>query len=152
MADRPEVRTASGPVTALAVVGLAENMLNGLARVPFRRPWQGPGGLLDNLGQSVTRQAVRSFMGYSMGLPIDEFRSMEKILDDVCKAVMPPFIALTDGVEITSDVVGGIHGLWCRARASSENYVDDPAERQEIGATILYLHGGGYIGTSPIMY
>ena len=152
MADRPEVRTASGPVTALAVVGLAENMLNGLARVPFRRPWQGPGGLLDNLGQSVTRQAVRSFMGYSMGLPIDEFRSMEKILEDVCKAVMPPFIALTDGVEITSDVVGGIHGLWCRARASSENYVDDPAERQEIGATILYLHGGGYIGTSPIMY
>ena len=66
MADRPEVRTASGPVTALAVVGLAENMLNGLARVPFRRPWQGPGGLLDNLGQSVTRQAVRSFMGLSL--------------------------------------------------------------------------------------
>ena len=33
MADRPEVETASAPVTALAMVGLAESMLNGLARV-----------------------------------------------------------------------------------------------------------------------
>lgn len=152
MADRPEVQTASAPVTALAVVGLAQSMLNGLAQVPFRQPWRGPAGLLDNIGQSVTRQTIRSFMGYSMGLPIDEFRSMEKILDDICQWVMPPFIALTDGVEITADTVGGVPGLWCRAKASSDAYVDDPADKQEIGATILYLHGGGYIGTSPIMY
>ncbi|MEE4025332.1 alpha/beta hydrolase [Gordonia sp. PKS22-38] len=152
MADRPEVQTASGPMTALTVVGLAESLVNGLARVPLRRPWEGPGGLLDNLGQSVTRQVVRSFMGYSMGLPIEEFRSMEKVLDDICQAVMPPFIALSDGVEITSDTVGGVPGLWCRAKASSDAYVDDADDKQAIGATILYLHGGGYIGTSPIMY
>ena len=42
MADRPDVRTASLPVTAITVVGLAESLVNGLARVPFRRPWQGP--------------------------------------------------------------------------------------------------------------
>ncbi|MGK9272758.1 alpha/beta hydrolase [Williamsia muralis] len=152
MADRPEVQTASMPVTALTVVGLAESLLNGLARVPFRRPWQGPGGLLDNLGQSVTRQVVRSFMGYSMGLPIEEFRSMEKILDDICRVVMPPFIELTDSVEITHDTIGGVDGIWCRAKASSDAYVDDSDDKQTIGATILYLHGGGYIGTSPIMY
>ncbi|MFW0785872.1 alpha/beta hydrolase fold domain-containing protein [Gordonia sp. CPCC 206044] len=152
MADRPEVSTAAAPVTALTVVGLAECMLNGLARVPFRRPWQGPGGLLDNLGQSVTRQAIRSFMGYSISLPIEEFRSMEKILDDICRTVMPPFIGVTDGVEITDDTVGGVPGIWCRAKASSDAYVDAGEDKQAIGATILYLHGGGYIGTSPIMY
>ena len=100
MADRPDVKTASTPVTALAVLGLAESMLNGLAKVPFRRPWEGPGGLLDNLGQSVTRQAIRSFMGYSMGLPIEEFRSMEKVLDDLCRVVMPPFVEYVDSVEL----------------------------------------------------
>jgi acetyl esterase/lipase len=152
MADRPEVQTASAPVTALTVMGLAESMLNGLARVPFRRPWQGPGGLLDNIGQSVTRQTIRSFMGYSMGLPIEEFRSMEKILDDICRVVMPPFIQLTDGVELTNDTIGGVDGIWCRAKASSDAYVDNTDDKQTIGATILYLHGGGYIGTSPIMY
>ncbi|MDL9946203.1 alpha/beta hydrolase [Gordonia sp. ABSL11-1] len=152
MADRPEVNTASAPVTALTVMGLAESMLNGLARVPFRRPWQGPGGLLDNLGQSVTRQVIRSFMGFSMGLPIEEFRSMEKILDDICRVVMPPFIGITDDVEITADTIGGVPGIWCRAKASSDAYVDDSDDKQSIGATILYLHGGGYIGTSPIMY
>ena len=80
MADRPDVRTASLPVTAITVVGLAESLVNGLARVPFRRPWQGPDSATENLGRAVTRQVVRSFMGYSMGLPIEEFRSMEKAL------------------------------------------------------------------------
>ena len=152
MADRPEVETASAPVTALTVVGLAESMLNGLARVPFRRPWQGGNGLLGNLGQSVTRQAIRSFMGYSMGLPIEEFRSMEKILDDLCRVVMPPFVGFADGVEIKSDTINGVPGIWCRAKASSDAYVDDDEQRRAIGATVLYLHGGGYIGTSPSMY
>lgn len=152
MADRPEVRTASGPITALSVAGLAGNLLTGLAQVPLRRPWHGPSGLLDNVGQAVTRQVVRSLMGYSMGLPIEEFRSMEKVLDDICQVVMPPFVSLADDVEITDDVVGGIPGLWCRAKASTDAYVEDAGQKDPIGATVLYLHGGGYIGTSPMMY
>lgn len=152
MADRPEVETASAPVTALAMVGLAESMLNGLARVPFRRFWHGPGGLLDNIGQSVTRQTIRSFMGYAMSLPIEEFRSMEKILDEICRVVMPPFISVTDGVEITDDTIGGVEGIWCRSKASSDDYVEQVTDKETITATVLYLHGGGYIGTSPIMY
>ncbi|MGC4933916.1 alpha/beta hydrolase [Gordonia sp. DT30] len=152
MADRPEVQTASGPLTALTLVGLADNMLNGLARVPFRRFWQGPGGLLDNVGQSVTRQAVRSFMGYIVGLPIEEFRSMEKVLDELCRVVIPPFIHLTDDVEVTDDEIGGVPGLWLRSRASSDDAVDDASDKKTIDGTILYLHGGGYIGTTPMMY
>ncbi len=152
MADRPEVETASIPVAAVTLVGLAENMVNGLARVPFRRPWEGPGSLLDNLGRSVTRQVVRSFMGFSMGLPIEEFRSMEKVLDDLCRVVMPPFVELTDGVELTDDELAGVPGLWCRRRESSASKVEDSSDRAAIDGTILYLHGGGYIGTSPMMY
>ncbi|PWD44965.1 alpha/beta hydrolase [Gordonia paraffinivorans] len=152
MADRPEVETASAPLTALTVIGLAQNMLNGLARVPFTKPWSGPSGLLDNIGQAVTRQTIRSFMGYSAGLPIEEFRSMEKILDQICRVVMPPFVEFTDGVELTDDTVGGIPGLWCRAKASTDAYVEDDEDKQAIGATILYLHGGGYVGTTPMMY
>ncbi|UDY36534.1 alpha/beta hydrolase [Dermatobacter hominis] len=152
MADRPEVQTASVPVAAVTLVGLAENMVNGLARVPFRRPWEGPGSLLDNVGRSVTRQVVRSFMGFSMGLPIEEFRSMEKVLDELCQVVMPPFVEMTDDVELTGDEIAGVPGLWCRRRASSDAHVAEDEHKASIDGTILYLHGGGYIGTSPMMY
>lgn len=145
MADRPEVQTASRAVTAITMVGLGQNLATGLARVPFLRPWQGSGNILDNLGQSVTRQTIRSFMGYSLGLPIEEFRSMERVIDGLCRIVMPPFVKQLDGVKITNEVIGGVPGLWCRPKID-----DDGAERVE--GTILYLHGGGYIGTSPMMY
>lgn len=152
MADRREVQTASGPVSVLAVLGLAESVLNGLARVPFQSPWSGPGGLLDNLGQTVTRQVIRSFMGYSMGLPIEEFRSIEKFLDDICKVVLPPVVGLAGKVEIVEDTIGGVEGIWCRAKDSSDSYVGDESAKKPIEGTILYLHGGGYIGTTPMMY
>lgn len=152
MADRDDVTTASTPNTALAMVGLGATMLTGLARVPFSSPFKGPGGVLDNIGQSVTRQSVRSFMGYSMGLPIEEFRSMEKILDNICKAVLPPVIGVMDQVEIVEDTIGGVRGIWCRAKESTDSYVDGKRAKQSIDGTVLYLHGGGYIGTSPMMY
>ncbi len=140
MAQRPEVRTASAPVTAVTLAGLGENLVNALARVPFRRPWEGPSDPLQNLGANLTRQVIRSFMGYSTGLPIEEFRSMEGALDGLCKVVLPPWVALRDGVSIETGVIGGVPGVWARPRKGSAN------------GTILYLHGGGYIGTSPNMY
>ncbi|GAA3948768.1 alpha/beta hydrolase [Gordonia caeni] len=149
MADREGVRTASRPVTALAMVGLAETMLNGLARVPFHNPLRGPAGFLDNLGQAVTRQTIRSFLGYSVSLPIEEFRSVEKILDNLCGAVLPPVVGLMGGVEIEADVVGGQEGLWCREKPEK---VASDKEPKAHNATILYLHGGGYFGTTPNMY
>ena len=145
MADRPEVRTASPAVAALTMVGLGQNLVTGLARVPFVQPWRGPGNVLDNLGQSVTRQTMRSFMGYSLGLPIEEFRSMEQVIDGLCRIVMPPFVKQMDGVTITTEEIAGVPGLWCRREPGAHQ--DDRVE-----GTILYLHGGGYIGTSPMMY
>ena len=139
MGKRPDVRTASRPITAVTLLGLGEQLATSLASVPFRRPWEGPGGLLDNLGRSMTRQVMRSFMGYSTSLPIPEFRSLEMTIDDVCRVVLPPVVSALD-VDMRDDEVGGVPGVWYR----SKNV--DPL------GTILYLHGGGYIGTSPRMY
>lgn len=141
MADRPDVPTASAPITAVTVLGLAENLTNAMLRVPFRRPLDGPSNPVGNLGSNVTRQVLRAFMGYSCSLPIEEFRSMEKLLDDLCRVVLPPYVKLRDHVQLVADVQGGVPGLWVR-----------PAGDEPPAATILYLHGGGYIGTSPTMY
>jgi acetyl esterase/lipase len=139
MGKRPDVRTASKPIAAVTLLGLGEQLLTSVASVPLRRPWQGPSGLLDNVGRSFTRQVMRSFMGYSSALPIPEFRSLEMAIDDVCRVVLPPFVAALD-VEMESGEVGGVRGMWYRRKG--------PAAL----GTMLYLHGGGYIGTSPLMY
>lgn len=139
MGKRDDVATASLPIAAVAVVGLGQQLVNALVRVPFRHPWTGAASVAHNVGSATTRQVVRSFMGYSSSLPIEEFRSIEVVLDDLCRVVLPPFVRGL-GVEMGSDCVGGVPGLWYRRR-----------DREPVG-TILYLHGGGYIGTSPTMY
>jgi acetyl esterase/lipase len=139
MADRPEVRTAPTPVVAIDTVLLAQQMVAALARLPFRKPLRGNSNLLANFGTSVTREVLRSFMGYCSSLPIAEFRSIELLLDDLCKVVMPPVVHSRD-VELIDTELGGVPGIL---------YVPRDAEPQGV---VLYLHGGGYIGTSPTMY
>jgi monoterpene epsilon-lactone hydrolase len=139
MADRPDVRTASAPIAAVDTFGLAQQVTNALVRVPFRSPWKGPSGLVYNLGQNVTREIVRTFMGYSSSLPIEEFRSIEHGLDILAKFALRPVVAL-EGVEQSTAEVGGVPGVWYR-----------PKDTTPIGQ-IVYLHGGGYVGTSPNMY
>ena len=139
MGKRDDVSTASVPIAAIAVVGLGQQIVNALARVPFRAPWSGPSTLAHNLGEATTRQVIRSFMGYSSSLPIEEFRSIEVVLDDLCGVVLPPFVRSL-GVDMRAETIGGVPGLRYRRR-----------DREPVG-TIVYLHGGGYIGTSPTMY
>ncbi|MBB4137378.1 acetyl esterase/lipase [Gordonia humi] len=150
MADREGVESASGPITALTMLGLAGTMGNGIARLPFVHPFRGPGGLADNLGQTATRLAIRAFMGYTMSLSIPEFRSMERVLDQICSGVMPPIVGGVGKVELVKDTVGGVEGVWCRPKP--EALVDDDGDPVPLQGTILYLHGGGYIGTTPMMY
>jgi acetyl esterase/lipase len=139
MGRRPEVKTAPAPVVALDVaLGVAQTA-TALARVPFRHPFAGDSSPLSNLGISVTREVIRSFMGYTSSLPIPEFRSLELFLDDLCKTIMPPCVRALD-VHGHEGEFGGVPGIL---------YV--PRHRHPV-AVILYLHGGGYIGTSPTMY
>jgi len=139
MADRPEVVTAPTPVAAVDLLGLASSMGTAWLRLPFRRPWRGPGSIVRNVGVSMTRETVRSFLGYAMSLPVDEFRSIEKTLDTVAATVLPPWVA-AEHVTVHRDTIAGVPGLSFRPRHVTA------------GVRMLYLHGGGYIGTSPSMY
>jgi len=139
MGNRPEVQTAPAPVMALDVMLGVEQMTIALARLPFRRPFSGKFSPLSNLGVSVTREVIRSFMGYASALRIPEFRSLELFLDGICSVVMPPFVRSLDVASHPTEL-GGVPGILYRSR-----------HRDPLGV-ILYLHGGGYIGTSPEMY
>jgi acetyl esterase/lipase len=138
MGRRPEVKTASAPVTALAVAGLAAQLTTALASVPFRRPWEGPARPLHNVGIAVTRTVLRAFIGYATSLPIPELRSVEIVIDGICRRVLPPFLKGL-GVTVRDVVLGGVPALEYRPGDSDRG-------------AILYLHGGGFIGTSPSMY
>jgi len=127
------------PITALDTLLLGQQLTVALARIPFRRPLEGHSSRLSNLGQNVTREVIRSFMGYVTSLPVPEFRSIELLLDDLCQVVLPPIVHAR-GVDRTATEIGGVPGIL---------YV--PREGTPRGV-ILYLHGGGYIGTSPAMY
>jgi len=139
MGHRPDVKTAPAPIVALDVTLLAQQLTIALARVPWRRPLAGTSSKLSNLGTSVTREVIRSFMGYASSLRIPEFRSLELVLDEICTWIMPPVVAAQE-VESHRTELGGVPGIL---------YL--PKRNPPVGV-VLYLHGGGYIGTSPTMY
>jgi epsilon-lactone hydrolase len=146
MSDRPEVETASWPIAAVDIAGLASSMVGAIGRLPFRRPWRGPSHVPRNMAVSATREFVRSLIGYASSLPIDEFRSLERILDGIAGLVLPPFVALQGGTSESAQI-GGVPGVWFRPTQD----LDASTDAGQPG-TIVYLHGGGYIGTSPRMY
>jgi acetyl esterase/lipase len=153
MSDRPEVKTASWPIAAVDVAELTSNLVGAVARLPFRSPWRGPSNTARNLAVSTTRELTRSLFGYATSLPIDEFRALERVLDAVSGQVLLPFVA-SQGVKVDKDILGGVPGLWFRPsprRGDSES-APPLSEGALSPGTIVYLHGGGYIGTSPRMY
>jgi acetyl esterase/lipase len=139
MGRRPGVARSSWPIAAIDLAGLANQLTTGLGRVPFRSPWSGDGNLPHNLAVNVTRETIRSFMGYLTSLPIKEFRSVEMFLDDLSGAVLTPVVRSLD-VDQSVDEVAGVPGIWYRHKQGGSQ------------GTVLYLHGGGYVGTSPRMY
>jgi acetyl esterase/lipase len=139
MARRPGVARSPWPIAVVDLAGLAGQLATAMLRVPFRDPWAGEGSLPHNLAVAVTRETIRSFMGYASSLPIEEYRSVELVLDDLCGVVMP-VVARSMDVETEVEWIGGVPGRWYRRTGT-----------EPVG-TMLYLHGGGYIGTSPRMY
>lgn len=139
MAARPDVQVASPAIAAVDTLGLAGAFAQAALRIPLRAPWRGPSSMSRNIAVASTRELLRSLMGYMTSLPVDEFRAIERVLDEISRAVLPPLVT-AQGITMTSGEVGGVEGLWFRPR------------RQAAAGTIVYLHGGGFIGTSPSMY
>src|ERR1700712_4835135 len=130
MGKRPDVQTASTAIAAVDVLGLAAAFAGAAVRIPLRAPWRGPRNPVRNIAVASTREFVRSFMGYLTSLPIDEFRALEVLLDDLSRTVLPPFVS-AQGVTMRAAEVGGVPGLWFSSKQR-------PAR-----AAIVYLHGGG---------
>jgi monoterpene epsilon-lactone hydrolase len=153
MSDRPEVRTASWPIAAVDVAGLTSSLIGAVARLPFRAPWRGPSNRPRNLAVSTTRELTRSLLGYAASLPIDEFRALERILDAISGQALFPFVGM-QGVKVEQDTLGGVPGLWFRPSSPTADGQREEALPEAVPSpgVILYLHGGGYIGTSPKMY
>ncbi|HLH29242.1 MAG TPA: alpha/beta hydrolase fold domain-containing protein, partial [Acidimicrobiales bacterium] len=57
---------------------------------------------------------------------------------DFCRALLP-FLVRGLGVATEDAAVGGVPGSWYRPRGPARG-------------TVVYLHGGGFVGTSPSMY
>jgi acetyl esterase/lipase len=91
------------------------------------------------VGVAATRTVLRAFIGYATSLPIPEFRSVEILIDRICRTALPPFLKRL-GVSLRDAEFGGVPALECWPQGGT------PA------GAILYLHGGGFIGTSPSMY
>jgi epsilon-lactone hydrolase len=139
MGNRPDVKTAPAPIAALDVTLLAQQLATALARVPFRHPLRGNSSPATNLVMAVTREEIRALMGFCCALRIPEFRSLELVMDDACKVIMPPFVRALD-VKCHRTEFGGVPGILYQ-----------PRHTEPVGV-VVYLHGGGYIGTSPTMY
>ena len=139
MGERLEVETAASPIVALDMSLLAHHMVAALARVPFRKPTSGELTPWSNIATSVTREVIKSLIGYSASLPLPEFRSVELVLDTFCRRAFSPLVRSFD---VTSHELrlGGVPGILYLPRGVP------PA------GVILYLHGGGYVGSSPSMY
>ena len=123
MGRRPEVPTAPAPIAAMTVVGFVEQLTTALATVPLRQPWAGSRPVLDNIGMTVTRSIMRSFMGYATSLPTPEFRSLEMVLDDVCRFVMPPFVR--GGYIGPSPAMYSAFAAWLAREACAEIVIAD---------------------------
>lgn len=121
------------------VVGLFRETAITLVGAPHNAPWKGPDRALPNIGINLTREAVSALLRYFSSLSTEDFRVAEGMFDTACRLVMPPVVAL-QGVETEAANLGGVPGRWYRPRRGSE------------AGTILYFHGGGYVGTTPAMY
>ena len=138
MADRPGVKTAPVYETAMTLAELGARMTTTMATLPLHQPWNGPESMMDNTIHESVREILKTLLSYSLTLPTPRLRSLEKFLDDLCRVVLRP-IATRDGVTVEDGEVGGIPGVWVRPTIQPK-------------ATIVYLHGGGYLATTPWMY
>ena len=123
MADRPGVKTAPLPETALTLAELGARMSTTLATLPMHQPWRGPESLVDNTVHESVREILKTLLTFSLTLPTPRLRSLEKFLDDLCRSVLRP-VATRDGVTIEDEDVGGIPGVWVRPTPPAAG--DDP--------------------------
>ena len=139
MGRRPGVERSSWPVAVTDLAGLLGQMSVGLARVPFRRPWTGratspttwpwPPPVRSCAPSWVTRRRSRS----TSSAPSSSSST-------TCAASSSRRSSTPAASTTRTPPWAGSWGSGSGPRTGRS------------GGTVLYLHGGGYVGTSPRMY
>ena len=88
MADRPGVKTAGMPETAMTLAELGARMTSTLVTLPLHQPWNGPESAVDNTIHESVREILKTLLSFSLTLPTPRLRSLEKVLDDLCRSVL----------------------------------------------------------------
>lgn len=139
MGRRADVETAGRIATTRSLLGLGAAIGSSLVGSALRRPWDGPADAFTNTRRTAVRAGTKAMMSYATDIPTPELRSIEIVLDDVCGVVLP-LPGLRGHISVSRGTVGGVSGYWV-----------DPEDVDDRG-TLLYLHGGGYLATTPRMY
>lgn len=139
MGRRPEVATAGWGDTARALAGMVAAIGTSVADGLAHRPWHDTAEPVRATGHELLRSAMKGFMTYAAALPTPELRSVEIVIDDLSALAMPPPWR-RERLHLVDGTVGGVPGTWVIPRHGP------------LDGVLLYLHGGGYVATTPHMY
>jgi acetyl esterase/lipase len=139
MGKRPDVPTAGAVETLRALVGMLVAIVRNVVAALALRPWRGSPEPGKEVVHELMLSSMKGFMTYAAALPTPELRSIEVVIDDA-SAVALPLPWRRERLHLIDAVVGGIPGQWVIPRKGPLNGV------------LLYLHGGGYVATTPRMY
>lgn len=139
MGRRPEVPTAGLAATVRALLGMLAAIARDVAAGLQRRPWRNAGAPARATAHALVLSAMKGFMTYAAALPTPQLRSIEIVIDDASALALPPPWR-RERLHLVDGVLGGVAGEWVIPRHGPLNGI------------LLYLHGGGYVATTPHMY
>jgi acetyl esterase/lipase len=139
MGKRPDVPTAGLIETIRALMGMFAAIGTSIGRGLGRKRWVGAERPRQAVVHGLMLDAIKGFMTYAAVLPTPELRSVEIVIDDASALALPPPWR-RDHLHLVDGELGGVPGQWLIPR------------RGELEGVLLYLHGGGYVATTPRMY
>jgi acetyl esterase/lipase len=139
MGKRPDVPVAGMFATVRALVGMLVAIARAVVDALRVAPWRGAHDPGRAVAHELLLRSMKGFMTYAVGLPTPELRSVEIVIDDAAGLALPlPWVRRRiDQIDVS---VGGVSGQWVIPRDGA------------LEGVVLYLHGGGYVATTPRMY
>lgn len=139
MGKRPDVATAGWRDTVRALLGMVGAIVRRVTKGLAGRPWRGSPEPARATAHQLLLSSMKGFMTYAAALPTPELRSVEIVIDDLSALALPP-PRRREKLHLVHGTMGGVPGQWIVPR------------RGPLNGILLYLHGGGYVATTPHMY
>jgi acetyl esterase/lipase len=139
MGKRPDVPTAGRLETMRALAGMLAAITGSVGQGLRRKRWVGAEHPRQAVVHGLMLDSIKGFMTFAADLPTPELRSVEIVIDDASAVALPPPWR-RDRLHLVDGELGGVPGQWLIPRHG------------ELAGVLLYLHGGGYVATTPRMY